>query len=70
MNYMHLDPTIIQAARKIYRAYLNIYTKLQKKPFGVVINCKTFRGQLIFREQPILLPEEYFIPVSQIEAQI
>ena len=66
---MHLDPTIIQAARKIYRAYLNIYTQLQKKPFGVVINCKTFKGQLVFKEQPILLPEEYFIPINIIEGK-
>lgn len=66
---MHLDPTIIQAARRIYRAYLNIYTQLQKKPFGVVINRKTFKGQLVFKEQPILLPEEYFIPINIIEGQ-
>ena len=64
---MQLDPTIIQAARKVYATYLSIYSKFNKQPFGVVMNKKTFRGQLIFRNHPILLPEEYFIPINHIE---
>ena len=64
---MQLDPSIIQAARKVYATYLSIYTKFNKQPFGVVMNKKTFRGQLIFRDRPILLPEESFVPISHIE---
>ena len=64
---MQLDPTVIQAARKVYAAYLNIYSKFNKQPFGVVMNKETFKGQLIFRNHPILLPGEYFIPIHHIE---
>lgn len=64
---MSLDPTIIHAARKVYRTYLSIYTQFPKRPFGVVLNKETFRGQLVFRERPILLPGEDFVPFNQIE---
>ena len=67
---MHLDPTIINSARRIYRAYLNIYARIPKKPRGVVLNAETFRGQLVFREKPILLPGECFIPLQHLEAKM
>ena len=67
---MSSDPTIIQAARRVYRAYLSIYTQFPRQPFGVVLNKETFKGQLVFREKPILLPGEDFIPLSQIEFQV
>jgi hypothetical protein len=64
---MSLDPAIIHAARDVYRTYLSIYTQLPRQPFGVVLNKETFKGQLIFREKPILLIGEDFVPFNQIE---
>ena len=64
---MRLDPTVVRAAEKIYTAYLNVYSKFNKPPFGVVLNKETFRGQLVFRDRPILLPGEYFVPLNQLE---
>ena len=64
---MRLDPTIIQAAKSIYTTYLSIYSRFNKQPFGVVLNKQTFKGQLVFRDRPILLPGEYFVPLDRLE---
>ena len=67
---MFFDPTLIKAARKIYRTYCNLHSQLNKKPFGVAIDRETYKGQLVFRERPILLPGECFIHINQIESEI
>ncbi len=64
------DPTLIKAARKIYRTYCNLNSQVNRKPCGVAINRENYRGQLVFREKPILLPGECFIPINQIEAEL
>ncbi len=64
---MKLDPNLVQAARTIYRKYSSLYLHIPKQPIGVVLNADTYRGQLVFRETPILLPGERFIPLNQIE---
>jgi hypothetical protein len=64
------DPTLIQAARNIYRTFCNVQSDSSNKPFGVVIHIDNHRGQLVFRQKPILLPRECFIPLDQIEAEI
>jgi hypothetical protein len=40
---------------------------LEQPPRGVVIHRRTLRGDLIFSEFPILLPQETFIPLQQLE---
>lgn len=65
-----LDPTLLRAARRIYRTYCVLHAKLTKRPFGVAIDQNSRRGQLIFNEKPILLPGERFIPVKQLEAEV
>ncbi|MDJ0530950.1 MAG: hypothetical protein QNJ70_00420 [Xenococcaceae cyanobacterium MO_207.B15] len=67
---MFSDPTIIQAARRIYRTYRYINTKRTKQPLGVAIDKDSLRGHLIFRERPILLPGECFIRLNEIEAEV
>lgn len=67
---MNPDPTIIQAARRIYRTYLGIYSRIPKKPRGVVLDPETFRGQLVFKERPVLLPGECFVPLHHLEARM
>jgi hypothetical protein len=65
-----LDPNLLRSARRIYRTYCVLRTKLIKHPFGVAIDRDTHRGQLIFNDKPILLPGECFVPVKQLEAEI
>ena len=67
---MFLDPTLVQAARRIYRTYSNLHSQMTKRPFGVAIDKDTYRGQLIFREQPILLPGECFVNINQLETEV
>ncbi len=65
-----IDPTLLRAARQIYRFYTEVTPNLDRYPSGVVINRLTYRGKLVFSNQPILLPEEYFVPVNQIESEM
>ncbi|MEM7758563.1 MAG: hypothetical protein AAGF83_15190 [Cyanobacteria bacterium P01_G01_bin.67] len=62
------DPTLIKAARNIYRNYCHLNV-IGNQPMGVVINRDSHRGQLAFNPKPILLPRECFIPLKQIEAE-
>jgi hypothetical protein len=64
-----LDPTLLRAARRIYRTYCAINSKINKRPCGVAIHRDNHRGQLIFNQKPILLPGECFVPIKQIEAE-
>ena len=63
------DPTLIKAARNIYRNYCNLNIPTDNRPMGVVINRDNHRGQLSFNSKPILLPRECFISLQQIEAE-
>lgn len=65
-----LDPALLRAAQRIYRTYCSLPNKIDKRPCGVVINRENHRGQLLFRENPILLPKEWFIPLKQLEAEV
>jgi hypothetical protein len=63
-----IDPHILRAARNIYRTFRVLHPKQDRRPQGVAIHRETRRGQLIFREQPILLPGECFVPAQQLES--
>lgn len=65
-----LDPGILQAARHIYRTYYEVHPDQVKKPLGVAIDRFTHRGKLIFGGKPVLLPQECFVPINQIESEI
>jgi hypothetical protein len=65
-----LDPSIIRAARQIYRTYCVLNAKITRRPSGVAIDKDSYRGQLIFKNKPILLPGECFVPLKQLEAEI
>jgi hypothetical protein len=67
---MLLDPALLRAARQIYRTYYEVHPEVTQRPFGVAIDRYTHRGKLIFRNKPILLPQECFVPFSQLEAEI
>jgi hypothetical protein len=61
-----LSPTIVMAARNIYQAYVRTHGSKQT-PLGVALNRYTLRGQLIFANQPILLPHECFVQMRDID---
>lgn len=65
-----LDPSLLQAARHIYRTYYEVHPDQVQRPIGVAIDRFTHRGKLIFTGKPILLPQECFIPVGQLEADL
>lgn len=65
-----LDPTLVRAARQIYTTFYEVHPSLIQRPLGVAINRFTYRGKLIFSGKPILLPQECFVPFSQIEAEL
>ena len=63
-----LDPSLLKSAKEIYYTYCHFNDKQKKPPIGVAIDRKTHKGQLLFTKRPILLPDEYFISVSQLES--
>lgn len=65
-----LDPTLLRAARQIYRTYYEVHPDQTQRPYGVAIDRYTYRGKLIFRSKVVLLPQECFVPLSQLEAEI
>ncbi len=65
-----IDPVIVRAARQIYRTYYEVHPELIQRPLGVAIDRFTLRGKLIFSGKPILLPQECFVPFSQIESDL
>lgn len=58
---------ILASARAVYHTYCNAHLEFEE-PLGVAVDRNTFRGQLIFSTQPILLPHECFVPFDQLEA--
>lgn len=62
-----IDPKLLRAARQIYREYCAARPDIIDRPSGVVINQATYQAKVIFSSKPILLPQEYFVPLSQIE---
>lgn len=65
-----LDPAILKAARRIYRAYLEVHPEHRQRPLGVALDRFTYRGQVIFADKPILLPDECFVPFEQMESEM
>ncbi len=65
-----LDPSLLQAARYIYRTYYEVHPDQVQRPLGVALDRFTHRGKLIFAGKPILLPQECFVPVNQIETDL
>ena len=63
------DPALLRAAKDIYSFYcqINPDRDRRRQPIGVAMNKLNHRGKLIFSSYPILLPEEHFISVDQLE---
>lgn len=65
-----IDPAIIRAARQIYRQFYEAHPDMTQRPVGVALNRYNYRGKLIFGKRPILLPEECFVPVEQVQSEL
>ncbi|MGB7086977.1 MAG: hypothetical protein WBD47_15565 [Phormidesmis sp.] len=62
-----MDPELIKAARHIYRTFYEVHPEVMQRPIGVAIGRSNHRGKLVFGDKPVLLPQECFVPFSQIE---
>ena len=63
------DPMTTQllgSAQDAYMSYYQAHGENALAPLGVVVDRKTGRAQLIFTGQPILLPQESFIPTDKL----
>ncbi len=65
-----LDPALVRSARQIYTTFYEVHPEVVERPLGVAINRFTHRGKLIFSGKPVLLPQECFVPFSQIESEL
>ncbi len=63
--YESEELNLLSAARALYQKYLQVHEHRAKEPIGVVLNPISYRGKLLFRQAPVLLPEERFIPLHQ-----
>lgn len=65
--FNHLaDPYLLDAARHIYQKCYEIYPERAEQTSGVAIDRETYRGQLMFKDKPILLPWESFVPSEEL----
>ncbi|MBE9005861.1 hypothetical protein IQ259_12575 [Fortiea sp. LEGE XX443] len=65
-----IDPAVIRAAGKIYYTYCEVHPEIVGQASGVAINRVNHRGKVIFTHQPVLLPQECFVPLNQIESHM
>jgi hypothetical protein len=63
-----IDPTVIRAASHIYYTYCEVHPEIVGKATGVAISRVTHRGKVVFTKYPVLLPQECFVPLNQIES--
>lgn len=61
-----LSPTLLRAAQSIYNNYCQTHS-LKQLPLGIAIDRDTYRGHLIFVNKPILLPQECFVPLAELD---
>ena len=65
-----IDPALIKAAGDIYHTHCEVHPEITGQASGVAIHRENHRGKVIFRNQPVLLPEERFIPLEQIQSSM
>lgn len=65
-----LNPELIKAARHIYRTFYEVHPEVMQRPIGVAMGRLNHRGKLVFGDKPVLLPQECFVPFSQIEPDL
>lgn len=68
-SYGSFDPALLRAAKDIYNFYcqINPDRERRRQPIGISMNQLDYRGKLIFSSYPVLLPEECFVSVTQLD---
>ncbi len=71
-SYRFVDPTLLNEAQDIYTLYCQVHPdrSQRRQPIGVVMNRETRRGKLIFSSYPLLLPEECFVALHDLETDL
>jgi hypothetical protein len=59
---------LVGTARALYQKYLQIHEHRAKEPIGVVLDPISYRGKLLFRQAPVLLPQERFISLKEMRS--
>jgi hypothetical protein len=65
-SYATANTSALRVAQEIYTSYCQTHPQ-PRQPSGVAVDLDSYRGQLIFRSKPVLLPDECFVPFSEIE---
>jgi hypothetical protein len=65
-----IDAAVVKSAGDIYRVYCEVHPEMTGHASGVAINRFNHRGKVIFTPNPVLLPQECFVPLAQIESFI
>lgn len=65
-----IDPNLIRSAGQIYHTYCEVHPEITGNASGVAINRVNHRGKVIFTQTPVLLPQECFVPLNQIESYV
>lgn len=65
-HQMLFDPKVLRIAHKLYHFYFEIHRQPEKLPTGVAVNLNSYHACLLFRDYPILLPDECFVPKDQL----
>jgi hypothetical protein len=61
------DLSALNTARELYQTYVRIHAGKGQQPLGVVLHRISFQGKLLFRDAPVLLPEESFFSFQQLQ---
>jgi hypothetical protein len=71
-SYRFVDPTLLNEAQDLYTLYCQVHPdrSQRRQPIGVVMNRDTRRGKLIFSSYPLLLPEECFVALHDLETEL
>jgi hypothetical protein len=66
-----IDPALLSAGVDIYSLYcqINPDQDRRRQPIGIAMNKINYRGKLVFSSYPILLPQECFISIDQLESE-
>jgi hypothetical protein len=64
------ETSAIEMARDIYRIFCQANPHNPRQPIGVVFHRQARRVKLLFKEPPILLPDEYFIGIEYLSMDL
>ncbi len=62
-----VEPSVLKAAKQIYRDYLDTHASHLTRPLGAAVNRSDLSGKLVYKDA-ILLPQESFVPIEMLES--